>query len=186
MKMMDHIVRHSIQVCCVAIFISDNLNTPKKKLNRDLIEASALLHDITKTRSFTTKESHDATGAQHLVDLGYPEVGNIIRQHVVLDEYFASDISAETDIVNYADKRVLHDAIVSLNERKDYIKQKYKKVLNNKERFEWHWEKTKELEDRLFIFLSFTPEELGGLLDPEGCSNEYLNYRKLCSITPIE
>ena len=56
-------------------------------LNRDLIRAAALLHDITKTRSFVTSENHALTGGQFLSDLGYPEVGDLVRQHVRLDEY---------------------------------------------------------------------------------------------------
>jgi len=186
MKMMDHIVSHSIQVWRVATFLTDNLNAQKIDLNRDLVQASALLHDITKTRSFTTKESHDFTGAKYLIELGYPEVGNIVRQHVILDEYFVSDIPVETDIVNYADKKVLHDRVVTLNERKNYIQQKYGKDIIDQEKFNWLWEKTQEQEDRIFIYLSFLPEELGDFLDPEDCSAEFLKYSKLCSGTLTE
>lgn len=184
MKMMDHIVRHSIQVCCVATFLTDKLKIQGINLNRDLIQASSLLHDITKTRSFTTKEIHDATGAQYLIKLGYPEVGHIIGQHVILDAYFFSDTPVETDIVNYADKRVLHDRVVSLDERRNYVEQRYRKLLKSLERFEWHWQKTKELEKRIFTYLSFSPEELDGLLSPDDCAAESLAYRQLCSGSP--
>ena len=72
-------------------------------------------------------ENHARTGAQFLSDRGYPEVGHIVRQHVVLDEYFASEELTEAEIVNYADKRVLHDQVVSLKERKYYILEKTNK-----------------------------------------------------------
>ena len=54
MKMLDHIVAHSFQVCRVATFIVDHLDTAEFKLCRNLVQAAALLHDITKTRSFET------------------------------------------------------------------------------------------------------------------------------------
>ena len=61
MKMMDHIVRHSLQVCRVATFLAQNLNADSITGSIiDLIRAAALLHDITKTRSFKTEENHAA------------------------------------------------------------------------------------------------------------------------------
>ena len=81
MEMMDHIVAHSLQVCRVALFLSDSLEA---NLNPDLVQAAALLHDITKTRGIETHENHAQTGKQTLIDLGYPEVGAIIGQHVLL------------------------------------------------------------------------------------------------------
>ena len=87
MQMMDHIVAHSLQVCRVAFFLADELNRGRNGLNCDLIRAAALLHDITKTRSFNTGENHDQTGGQFMAQQGYPEVGDLVRQHVKLDEY---------------------------------------------------------------------------------------------------
>ena len=62
MKMMDHIVIHSLQVCRVATFLTDHLNKHQYQLNHDQIRAAALLHDITKTPSFKTQEDHALTG----------------------------------------------------------------------------------------------------------------------------
>ena len=81
MKMMDHIVVHSIQVCRVATFLAERLNSQQNPLNHDLIRAAALLHDITKTRGFKTKENHAVTGGQLLAERGYPEIGELVRQH---------------------------------------------------------------------------------------------------------
>ncbi len=87
MKMMDHIVAHSMQVCRVATYLTDHLMGQHTHLNAKLIRSAALLHDITKTRSFNTGEDHAITGGQFLADRGYPEVGDLVRQHVVLDIY---------------------------------------------------------------------------------------------------
>ena len=124
MGMLNNIVAHSKQVCSVSLFLADHLGTIG--LNRELIQAAALLHDITKTRSLHTSENHAETGAQLLKDLGYPEVADIIGQHVRLNCYdFVSGTPTDAQIVNYSDKRVLHDKIVPLNDRMGYILEKY-------------------------------------------------------------
>ena len=176
MNMLDHIVVHSFQVCRVATYLVDHMGPGSKNLSRNLVQAAALLHDITKTRSFTTRENHAQTGAQFLSDMGYPEVGHIIEQHVRLDSYAASDFPTEAEIVNYADKRVLHDRIVTLKERMNYILEKYAKGPEYRERLLWLWNKTEELELRLFSYVPFRPEELGRLLDQEGDGNDFLPF----------
>ena len=65
------------------------------------------------------------TGGRLLTDLGWPEVGDIVRQHVHLDANGHPGPPTEVEIVNYADKRVMHDSIVSLEQRMDYILQRY-------------------------------------------------------------
>jgi uncharacterized protein len=165
MGMLENIVDHCRQVCRVSLLIVDHLKPDG--LNRELIRAAALLHDITKTRSFQTREDHAETGAQLLTDLGYPEVGRIVGQHVRLDRYFASKSPAEEEIVNYADKRVLHDRIVPLSERMGYILEKYGQEPERKRAILLLWEKTEALEGRLFAGLPFAPEEINRLLD--GC-----------------
>ncbi|MFZ4438688.1 MAG: HDIG domain-containing metalloprotein [Syntrophales bacterium] len=162
MGMLDNIVAHCRQVCRVSLLIVDHLKPGG--LNRELIRAAALLHDITKTRSFQTREDHAETGAQLLLEMGYPEVGSIIGQHVRLDHYFASAVPSEAEVVNYADKRVLHDRIVPLDERMGYILEKYGRAPHWKESILLLWEKTKELEARLLTDLPFTPDDISRLL----------------------
>ena len=128
MEMMDHIVVHSMQVCRVATVLTENLTHAGIRLNFDLIRAAALLHDITKTRSFKTQENHAQTGGQYLTELGYAEVGSLVRQHVRLDAYPTVVSISEAEIINYADKRVLHEKVVSLDKRLEYILEKYAKI----------------------------------------------------------
>ena len=160
MDMLEHIVTHSIRVCQVAVCIVEHLNHQSGQPNLELVTAAALLHDITKTRSFETRENHAVTGALLLTDLGYAEVADIVRQHVRLDFYSASDSIMEAEVVNYADKRVLHDRVVELKERKDYIFRKYGKTPEHRKRLKILWQETENLENRLFQHLPFQPEEL--------------------------
>jgi uncharacterized protein len=167
MGMLDNIVAHCRQVCRVSLLIVDHLKPDHLKpdgLNRDLIRAAALLHDITKTRSFQTLEDHAETGAQMLTEIGYPEVGRIVGQHVRLDRYFASAVTTEAEVVNYADKRVLHDRIVPLDERMGYILEKYGREPERKRMILLLWEKTEALEVRLFTSIPFAPDDISRLL----------------------
>jgi putative nucleotidyltransferase with HDIG domain len=179
MQMMDHIVVHSLQVCRVATFLTEHLNKRHNRLNSDLIQSAALLHDITKTRSFKTREDHALTGGEHLSDSGYPEIGDLVRQHVKLDEYSVDGTISEAEVLNYADKRVLHDEIVGLDRRMDYIVERYGETPEHRERIYLLWQKTKDLEDRIFGVLSFAPGDLNQLIQPRGWTVEFKEYQKL-------
>ncbi len=178
--MMEHIAAHSVRVCQVAVLLTDHLKNRGFDLNRELIRASALLHDITKTRSFETGENHALTGCQFLSERGYAEVGQIVRQHVRLDVYDDSEMPTEAEIVNYADKRVLHDQVASLRQRLDYIMEKYGTKPEYHERIRYTWQKTGELENKLFSILPFSPQDIAGLISPETFAASLSAYRALC------
>jgi len=179
MQMMDHIVIHSLQVCRVATFLSEHLNKHNYGLNFDLIQSAALLHDITKTRSFKTREDHSLTGGEHLRDCGYPAIGDLIRQHVKLDTYSDAGTISEAEVLNYADKRVLHDEIVALDRRLDYIVDRYGETPAHRERIHVLWQKTRELENKLFKDLSFAPDDLTRLIPHNGYSAGLRKFQKL-------
>jgi len=165
MGMMDHIVGHSEQVCRVAVCLADKLSQEGIDLNFELIRASALLHDITKTRSFSTRENHAETGGKFLQERGFIEAGHVVAQHVKLDAYVASGSPVEAEIVNYADKRVLHDQIVSLRDRLAYILERYGEDMQSRERIMGLWGKSIELEKKIFSCLPFRPEALKGVVE---------------------
>jgi len=176
MGMLDNIVAHSLQVCRVALFLSDSLEAD---LNTDLIQAAALLHDITKTRGIQTHENHAQTGKQLLIDLGYPEVGAIVGQHVLLNEDFDSHPPTEAEVVNYADKRVVHDTVATLAQRIEYIMERYGTEPDRRRYIQLLGDKTKDLEDHLFSFCPFSPTEMEALLGPDACSTEFSDYSRI-------
>jgi len=181
MQMPKHIVAHSIQVCRVAMCLVDHLESKGIQLDGQLVQAAGLLHDITKTRSFETAENHAFTGGQELTDLGYPEIGHLVRQHVRLDDYADPKNLSEAVIINYADKRVLHDRIVSLDERMRYIQERYGTEPGDKHRIRLLWKKTTALEKQIFKYLFFSPDDLGHHLTVMDLSKEISSYRKVCS-----
>ena len=167
MEMMSHIIDHSRMVQRVAETLTRFLKQDNPHLNMDLILAGAILHDITKTRSITTGEKHAQTGGALLARIGYPEVGDIVRQHVALDQNFDGKIDmdqkipiTEAALVNYADKRVLQDQVVPLEDRLGYIMERYGTSKRAVERIKVVWKDTVILEQVLFRNLEITPDEL--------------------------
>lgn len=123
-QMLPNIISHSKQVMNVALKIIDNL-ADGCKINRALVIAGALLHDITKTRSLTTGERHDVTGAELLRFLGFPAIAHIVEQHVFFTDFNAEGPLEEREIVYYADKCVMHDEVVSVHARVDDLIARY-------------------------------------------------------------
>ena len=179
MGMMDHIVVHSLQVCRVATFLTRHLIEQDYRLNFELIQSAALLHDITKTRSFKTREDHAQTGGEYLADCGYPEIGELIRQHVKLDNYSAVATISDAEVLNYSDKRVLHDEIVILERRLDYILERYAETEAHRQRIYLLWQKTREMENKIFKDLSFAPGDLSRLIPHNGFEAELRTYQSI-------
>lgn len=165
MTMPDHILDHCRMVSSVATFLSQCLRPFFPEINIELATASALLHDITKFRSFSTGERHSHTGSILLADLGYPEVADIIRQHVVLDHYSDTSPVTVVEIVNYSDKRTLHDQVVPLTDRLAYIRDQYGGNPEISQRIASMWENTQALEKKIFRRLDFEPIDLKTRMD---------------------
>ena len=123
-SMRPNIVEHSIQVMHVSLAITDNLKNGVA-VNRDLVIAAALLHDITKTRSLKTKERHDVSGGELLREMRFATIAEIVEQHVVLQNFNLQGSLEEREIISYADKRVMHDKIVTIDERVHDLLQRY-------------------------------------------------------------
>jgi hypothetical protein len=93
-------------------------------------------------------------------------------------------VLGEAEILNYADKRVLHDEVVSLDRRRDYILERYGKLPEDQERIRWLWKKTLDLENKIFSDLTIVPEDINRLLNSEDWSKEFLEYQKVCKSAP--
>jgi len=160
--MLANIKNHSLMVRHVAVFLGRKLTEKGLDLNLQLIEASALLHDITKTISLKTKEDHAYTGGLLLDKLGYNRVAFIVKQHVFLNNWDVNKSISEEHIVNYSDKRVMHDKIVTLQKRFDDLKIRYGNTQEKLDRIDKMFKKTIELEIEIFRLLPFEP---GRILD---------------------
>ncbi len=171
--MLDNIRNHSILVASVAGGLVDGLvrtgKTPGPPPNREETIAAALLHDIAKTLCIKTGCHHANVGREICIDLGYPEIGEIVAEHVVLKnfatELYRQGVFGAKELVFYADKRVRHDEVVSLTDRLDYILERYGDGIPAKEHhIRLNFSRTLELEKYLFSYLDFTPEEVSDYL----------------------
>ena len=127
----DNIIAHLKAVHDFSMKIVDLLEKRGIHANRELVAAGALLHDIRKINS----EDHVAEGYEFIKSLGFPEVALLVKRHGLVhlgDEDFMPK-TWEEKIVFYADKRVKNYKIVSVDERFEYIKQRYKRENVEKE-----------------------------------------------------
>lgn len=123
--MLDNIRAHSLVVGRVAEFIAIELHRIGRPISVELVLSAALLHDIGKTSCLYNGEDHSHVGHDICLKHGYPELAPIVRQHVILVDGFPENPITEKEIVYYADKRVKHDQIVSLDSRQQYIIDRY-------------------------------------------------------------
>lgn len=159
--MLPHIREHSFLVMEVANVLGEALVAVGFQLHLSLIEAGALLHDLGKTPCLGTPNNHAEWGAAVVAELGYPEVAQIVREHVYLDPANGDPRPLrEAEVVNYADKRVLHTQVVNLEARFDDLKQRYGRSPEALSRIATLAAKTQALEDKLFRPLALTPLDL--------------------------
>jgi len=159
--MLPHIREHSFLVMEVAAFLGQALRESGFDLHLPLIEAGALLHDLGKTPCLGTPHNHARWGAKILRGLGYPEVAQVVAEHVNLEDQNGDPRPfREAEIVNYADKRVLHTRVVTLKGRFADLKARYGRTPETQARIAAMEVKTRALEEKLFGPLSFTPLDL--------------------------
>ncbi len=158
--MLPNIVEHSYRVCQVAAFLGRALSRRQNGLDPALIVAASLLHDITKTRSLKTRENHAATGGELLEELGCPKVAEVVRGHVQVPEKEDLRTLSEVHIINYADKRVRHERVVSLEERFIDLMDRYGKTDEARDRLRRMRRKALEIEENIFHRIDAGPEDL--------------------------
>jgi len=124
-EMLPNIVAHSIQVKNVSEAIYDHI-VDKLNINLELLIASALLHDIAKTQSIHENNMrHDLLGGEILRGLGFDDIAVIVENHVVFTGFDDEGPLTEKEIIYYADKRVMHDKVVTIDIRVDDLAKRY-------------------------------------------------------------
>ena len=155
-----HIQRHSVLVARIATGLGRSLVGKGLELDLRLIERGALLHDIGKARAIETRENHAELGATIVEAAGYPGLEPIVRDHIILERYDPSDRLSESLVVNYSDKRVRHDRIVSLADRFSDLADRYARSDEARQRLVAMLVVYQQLEVELFAHLSFGPKEV--------------------------
>jgi hypothetical protein len=100
--------------------------------------------------------------------MGYGRIGEIVGQHVWLNGEGNCASLSEEEVVNYADKRVRHGDIVSIEERFQDLKDRYGKdqpAIDYLDRME---KTIRKVEDKIFLILEIHPDEICRHLQGEG------------------
>jgi hypothetical protein len=159
--MLANIREHSFLVMEVAAFLGRSLVAAGFSLHLPLIEVGALLHDLGKTPCLGTPHNHAEWAAAALADLGYLELAQVVREHVYLNPVSTDPrLMREVEVVNYADKRVLHTRVVTLEDRIADLQVRYGRTDEALRRIAALAAKTRILEAKIFTPLLLTPLEL--------------------------
>lgn len=155
-----HIREHSRKVAEIAIGLGIYLNRRGTGLALALLQAGGLLHDIAKARCVRTGENHAVIGGEMVRQLGYPLVANIVEEHVSIAAGDLDGPVSEALLVNYADKRVKHTEIVTLEERFGDLADRYGDTAERKARLMKNLSLFMHLEEKIFAGLPIQPQDV--------------------------
>jgi|TARA_Y100000031_G_C8197853_1_gene374641 uncharacterized protein len=138
---LSNIIEHCKTVANLASKIADNLIKKGIKINKDLVIAGALLHDIERH-----KPNHIESGTNLIKSLGYPEVAQIIKHHSLyqIEKEEVQPKTIEEKVVFYADKKIKGNKVTNLKERLDDAAKRHNVDLTNE------YEYCKKIEKEIF------------------------------------
>ncbi|MBI4360135.1 MAG: HDIG domain-containing protein [Candidatus Jacksonbacteria bacterium] len=125
-EMPANIRAHTRAVARVADLVALHIASQGIAVDKELVNRGALLHDIAKLRGIQGGKEvrHTDEGAEIVMLEGFGKrLADIVRRHGT--GTFSFNLPIEDQIVNYADRRVLHDKIVSLPERLADLAKRY-------------------------------------------------------------
>ena len=160
--MLPNIRAHSLMVARIAELLARALRKRVDAIDVELTVAAALMHDIGKSFCLDNDRNHAALGRDICLRHDLYELAPLVDQHVVLDaESFPETPLSAKELVYYADKRVNHDQIVSLDQRLVYIIDRYGQ--NDPRRhaaIRRNFERCQMIEAGIFNGLDFGPDDL--------------------------
>lgn len=175
------IFSHCLMVQKVAVFLAEKCLESGNRIDIELVEKAAMLHDLFKMVSISNlgeskfhkndfsseevemwKSLRDKYPNMHENDVSYlffkenyPELAMALRN---ISNPFEEERTFEEELVHYADARVLRNEVVTLKQRFDYLKEAYPYMGND------YWEtqikKISDFESKLMNKIKFNPEKL--------------------------
>jgi len=105
---------HSMAVAELAVTLAEELNANGLQLDLPLIEAAAILHDVSKGQP-----DHDRAGGELLRSLGYSRIASIVEVHTRLGGHNPTPDEPlhEAEVVYMADKSYRRTNRVTIEER---------------------------------------------------------------------
>lgn len=183
------VIKHSAVVTKIAEYLADEFNKTKTKVNKDLINRACVLHDLLRVCDIPNdnffkfadpedikqkdvkqkiwaaqcakyKGMHHSEAAEDVLGRDYPELAQVIREHM-FDVLLKDEFTCwEGKIVSYADKRVDHDRIVTLNQR---IEEGKKRWHTDNENLDLTYKKLLALEKEILDVIGQKPDVINQL-----------------------
>lgn len=173
-----HVIDHCKKVEFVAKEIAEQYLKKGVNLDYESLYYACLLHDVLRIIDFNPGNgylkmqkklkakypnmNHSQAAYQLLSEMGEYKIANIIKKHafdgIIMDEN--QPFILEEKIMTYADKRVLHDDIVSLQERFEDGKKRYNPENKNPKRQNKIYKMYFHLEKELFDDIAINPEDI--------------------------
>ncbi len=154
--MFDNVRAHSRAVAAIAWDLAKMGEKKGIRINSPAVRASALLHDLAKTYCLKYAGAHAMLGASWIIR----ETGNYnIAQGALLHVHWpwslpeGEAICCLPILVLYADKRVMHDSFVSLDERFEDLFVRYGHTAKSREGIALSREQAEDIEKRLSLIL---------------------------------
>jgi HD superfamily phosphodiesterase len=161
--MPDHIRAHSMVVARIAHLIASGLNSAGVDISVEKTVSGAMMHDIAKISCVHSHEDHCLKGKEICDHEGFYEISDIVNEHVILKHIVTEYDFNEKEIVNYSDKRVLHDKVVSIQERMEDIIVRYGshfKHIDFERLVRKNYDISQLVEKKLFKKLDFLPQDV--------------------------
>lgn len=158
--MPPHIQKHSLVVTRIALYLTRLLNEDSSRLDARLVESAGLLHDIAKMQCILTGENHALVGAYMVEQWGYHAIAPIVADHIHLKPEQLDGPLTESLLVNYADKRVKHEEIVTLEERFRDLIERYSTSSEMRRGLEGKLSLYLRLQEKIFERIIVDPDDL--------------------------
>ena len=158
-----NIIEHSEKVKDIAVFLAEHLKAKGFEIDIGLVETGALLHDLDKVMTAENPEKHGKIAREILKQKELHDIAEVVYKHIlgVLFDDEKKPKSWEEKLVHYADKRVNNKKIATLDERFEYLLNRYgKKSKEAEEIIKKSMPIIKEIEKEIFKYLHFSPEML--------------------------
>lgn len=107
----DEVIGHCAAVQKTALILTDRLMESGIVLDRGLVAAAAMLHDVARVQKY-----HDRVGAGYFEQMGYHRLAAILRCHHDFQQGLP-EYPTEEEVVYLADKMVCKTEVVDIDER---------------------------------------------------------------------
>ena len=166
-KTPENVQKHCQKVNQVAMFLSQKLSQAGEDINLDLVDRASLLHDLIRTKGQMKSEGlenmHHAEASYEILKEKYPEMAIVIKSHNSEDLLDSAILDTwEKKILNYADKRVDKEQVVSIEDRMKLGKKRWN-LKPDEDKTELFLTKLKELEKKIFSLINLKPGDINEL-----------------------